>query len=66
VSIGVLLAIVSVGVLIYCIHHISVSIQADQVVAEVGRELDDGIDRLFPGDLGKSASEASKAPDAHS
>ncbi|MBC7706367.1 MAG: DUF2254 domain-containing protein, partial [Rhodoferax sp.] len=32
VTIGVLLAIVSVGVLIYFIHHISVSIQADQVV----------------------------------
>jgi uncharacterized membrane protein len=66
VSIGVLLAIVSVGVLIYFIHHISVSIQADQVVAKVGRELDDGIDRLFPGDLGKPASEASRAPDAPS
>ncbi|MEO8642167.1 DUF2254 domain-containing protein [Pseudomonas sp.] len=62
ISIGVLLAIVSVGVLIYFIHHISVSIQADQVVARVGRELDDGIDRLFPGDLGNPGSEASKAP----
>ncbi|WP_079200927.1 DUF2254 domain-containing protein [Pseudomonas sp. CC6-YY-74] len=61
VSIGVLLAIVSVGVLIYFIHHISVSIQADQVVARVGRELDEGIDRLFPGDLGKPGSAASRA-----
>ncbi|MFT5934426.1 MAG: putative membrane protein [Hydrogenophaga sp.] len=62
VSIGVLLAIVSVGVLIYFIHHISVSIQADQVVARVGKELDDGIDRLFPGGLGKPGAEASTAP----
>jgi uncharacterized membrane protein len=62
ISIGVLLAIVSVGVLIYFIHHISVSIQADQVVARVGRELDEGIDRLFPGDLGDPGSEASRAP----
>ncbi len=62
VSIGVLLAVVSVGVLIYFIHHISVSIQADQVVARVGRELDNGIDRLFPGDLGKPACVASEAP----
>ncbi|MGK2941042.1 MAG: DUF2254 domain-containing protein [Immundisolibacter sp.] len=62
VSIGVLLAVVSVGVLIYFIHHISVSIQADQVVARVGRELEDGIDRLFPGHLGKPGSVASKAP----
>ncbi len=62
ISIGVLLAVVSVGVLIYFIHHISVSIQADQVVARVGKELDEGISRLFPNDLGNSGSEASKAP----
>ncbi len=60
VSIGVLLAIVSVGVLIYFIHHISVSIQADQVVARVGRELDGGIDSLFPGDFGSPGSDASR------
>lgn len=62
VSIGVLLAIVSVGVLIYFIHHISVSIQADQVVARVGRELDEGIDRLFPGAFGNPGSATSKTP----
>jgi len=62
VSIGVLLAMVSIGVLIYFIHHVSVSIQADEVVARVGRELEDGIDQLFPDHLGKSGSEISKAP----
>jgi len=62
VSLGVLLAMVSIGVLIYFIHHVSVLIQADEVVARVGRELDDGIDRLFPGHLGKPESEVSKAP----
>jgi len=62
VSIGVLLAMVSIGVLIYFIHHVSVSIQADEVVARVGRELEDGIDRLFPGHLGKPGSESSNAP----
>ena len=48
VTIGVVLAIVSLGVLIYFIHHVSVSIQADEVVARVNAELIDGIDRLFP------------------
>jgi len=62
VSIGVLLAMVSIGVLIYFIHHVSVSIQADEVVANVGRELDHGIDRLFPGQLGQQESTASSAP----
>ena len=62
VSIGVLLAMASIGVLIYFIHHVSVSIQADEVVARVGRELEDGIDRLFPGHLGKPGFEVSEAP----
>ncbi len=58
VSIGVLLGMISVGVLIYYIHHVSVSIQADEVVARVGRELEEGIDRLFPSQLGQPESEA--------
>jgi uncharacterized membrane protein len=57
-----LLAMVSIGVLIYFIHHVSVSIQADEVVAHVGRELDEGIDRLFPGRLGQPGSETSDSP----
>jgi uncharacterized membrane protein len=52
VTIGVVLAIVSLGVLIYFIHHVSVSIQADEVVARVNAELIDGIDRLFPDSTG--------------
>lgn len=62
VSLGVLLAMVSIGVLIYFIHHVSVSIQADEVVGRVGRELEDGIARLFPGQLGKPGTEAPEAP----
>jgi len=62
VSLGVLLAMVSIGVLIYFIHHVSVSIQANEVVARVGRELEEGIGRLFPGQLGEPDCEASKAP----
>ncbi len=48
VTLGVALAVVSVGVLIYFIHHISLSIQADHVVARVGRELMRDIDDIFP------------------
>ena len=47
VTLGVLLAVVSVGVLIYFIHHVSVSIQANEIVARVGTELIEGVDRLF-------------------
>ena len=45
-----------VGVLIYFIHHVSMSMQADQVVARVGQELTDEIDRLFPERIGDQQS----------
>ncbi|MEO8010417.1 MAG: DUF2254 domain-containing protein, partial [Dokdonella sp.] len=53
VAFAVLLAVASLGVLVYFIHHVAVSIQADTVVARVGAELSDGIDRLFPEGIGK-------------
>jgi uncharacterized membrane protein len=62
VTLGVLLAVVSVGVLIYFIHHVSVSIQADEIVARVGTELIEGIDRLFPENIGQGAPRIPKEP----
>jgi len=65
VTIGVLFALVSLGVLIYFIHHVSVSIQADEVVARVGKELVEAIDRLFPEQIGHEQSQpAIESPDA--
>jgi uncharacterized membrane protein len=48
VTLGVVFALASLGVLIYFIHHVSVSIQADEIVARVGTELIEGIEHLFP------------------
>jgi uncharacterized membrane protein len=62
VSLGVLLAVVSVGVLIYFIHHVSVSVQVNEVVAQVGKELIKGIDRLFPDQRELETAEASSDP----
>lgn len=53
VTVGVVLATLSLGVLIYFIHHVSVSIQADHVIAAVSHELREVIDRLFPEKLGE-------------
>lgn len=61
VTIGVLFALVSLGMLIYFIHHVSVSIQADEVVARVGSELIQGIDRLFPQQMGHAAPHSAGA-----
>lgn len=57
VTLGVLFALASLWVLIYFIHHVSVSIQADEVVARVGAELDDIMGRLFPEQMGKERDE---------
>lgn len=64
VTLGVLLALVSVGVLIYFIHHISRSIQADVLVARIGREVVEEVDDLYPGRLGKEAEDVPIIPDA--
>ncbi|MBN1965219.1 MAG: DUF2254 domain-containing protein [Anaerolineae bacterium] len=48
VAVGVLLAVASLGVLVYFFHHFAVSIQADQVIANVGQELERAIVRFFP------------------
>jgi uncharacterized membrane protein len=54
VSGAVFLALASVGVLIYFIHHASVSVQAPVIIANVGRELNAAIDELFPEELGEN------------
>lgn len=57
VSFGVLLALASVGVLIYFIHHISTSIHADHVTETVYRELMETIQALFPEEYGHGGTE---------
>jgi uncharacterized membrane protein len=57
VTTGVALAILSIGVLIFFIHHIATSIQASQVIAGVAGELERAIERLFPERIGQSAAE---------
>jgi uncharacterized membrane protein len=67
VTLGVLLALASLGVLIYFIHHVAVSIQADEVVARVAQELMVGIDRLYPmqiGEGGPAAPSPERLPEA--
>lgn len=48
VTAGVGLGLASLGVLIFFIHHVAVSIQAPNVVAGVGRELARHVERAFP------------------
>ena len=52
VTAGVGLGLASLGVLIFFIHHVAVSIQAPNVVAGVGRELARQAERAFPAAAG--------------
>ncbi len=58
VTLGVGLAIASLWVLIHFIHHVSVSIQADEIVARVGDDIEHGINRLFPQEIGEERPDA--------
>lgn len=53
VSLCVALALASLGVLIYFIHHVSVSIQADEIITRVTAELIERLDTLFPEQIGE-------------
>lgn len=48
ITVGIGLAIISLGVLIFFIHHVSVSIQAESLIAKIGKELHAAIDEHFP------------------
>lgn len=58
VAVSLALALLDVCILIYFIHHISVSIQADHVTTMVYRELMANIQRLFPDELKEPPVEA--------
>lgn len=55
VTIGLLMALASLGVLIFFFHNAAASIQADNVIAAVSSELHQAIHRLYPDQLGEGA-----------
>ena len=64
VACGVLFVVTSLGVFVYFIHHVAVSIQADAVVARVGAELAERIERHFPETIGQGAHAPADLPEA--
>ena len=57
VMVGLLLALCSIGVLIYFIHHVPHSIHINTVVARIGKQLIDSVDERFPADIGMPLDE---------
>lgn len=62
VSLAVFLALVSLWVLIYFIHRVALSIQADEIVARVGKELDIQVNRLYPEQIGEGEEDPGHGP----
>jgi uncharacterized membrane protein len=55
VTVGILFALVALGVLIFFIHFISQSIQAENLIDDVGRAFQRSLPVLFPGEMGQDA-----------
>jgi len=62
VNVGVALALTSLAVLIYFIHHVSEMIQAENLIAGAGRAFQDALPRLFPEPIGRPGPAAVSPP----
>ncbi|MUL39288.1 DUF2254 domain-containing protein [Gloeocapsopsis dulcis] len=60
VTVALVLAIASISLLIYFIHHASTIIQVSHVILEVSTEFDRAIDRLFPEKIGQGLSQSGR------
>ncbi len=65
VTTGVALTLVSVGMLIYYVHHVSASLQVSEIASGVGRDLERAIDRIYPDPIGEPGApeRAERVPD---
>ncbi len=61
VTVGLLFAVTSVAFLIFFVHHVSNAILADNLIARVAAELRQGIDRLYPDDVGIGETEGAES-----
>ena len=53
VTTGVALTLVSVGMLIYYVHHVSASLQVSEIAYGVAKDLERAIDRIYPDPIGE-------------
>ena len=59
---AMLLALTSVAMLIYYVHHVSASMQVSEITAGVTRDLEKTIERLYPERIGKGLDETVAVP----
>jgi uncharacterized membrane protein len=66
VTFSVVLALINVGILIYFIHHISTSMQADRVIALVYYDMEVHLRRFFPEELNPDLPDSEQSQTAES
>lgn len=57
ISTGMLLALISLALLVYFIHHVSDSLQVSSLLSAIRRELDQELKQVFPDALGEAADD---------
>lgn len=62
VTVAVALSLLSVGMLIYYVHHIAVSLQVSEITAGVVRDMERAIDRLYPERIGEATEPPARQP----
>lgn len=61
ITFGLVLALLSIGVLVFFIHHMASGIQAANIIEAVATETEAAIMRLFPQNLGEAADDEATA-----
>jgi uncharacterized membrane protein len=62
VTTAFLLTAISIGALVYFIHHAASLIQAQAIIATIARELDSALEPLYPADVGESGAGRDEGP----
>jgi uncharacterized membrane protein len=57
-TVAFLITLASLAVFIFFIHNLAISLQADEIVRKVHKELDETIDRFFPDEMANDAEDA--------
>jgi uncharacterized membrane protein len=58
VAFGLVLAVASLAVLIFYVHHVATSIRVETLLAELGRQAREGVDRLYPAGIGEGVADS--------
>ncbi len=60
IFVAIIISIANVFLLIAYIHHIAMMIQADRIIADVGKNLGDSLESIFPEQIGEENNEQSE------